>query len=108
MIETTHYAFTEGDSTYETDCGNDTDDKVYLFSYTESNTVSDDVRDCGINWWLRSPGRSQTDAVYILGRSANLMGNDVDYSFGVRPAIKVRFILHNTDHPAQTYRIHPN
>lgn len=90
-IISTHYTFTEADSTYETDCGNDTDDKVYLFSYSESNTVSDEIRDCGINWWLRSPGKEQTDAVYILGRSANLMGNSVDYAFGVRPAIRVRF-----------------
>ncbi|MBO4889416.1 MAG: hypothetical protein J5574_00370 [Lachnospiraceae bacterium] len=90
-IVTTHCMFTEGDSTYETDCGNDTDDKVYLFSYTESNTVSDDIRGCGIDWWLRSPGKNQNDAVYILGRAANLMGRGVEYSSGVRPAIRVRY-----------------
>lgn len=91
LIETTHYAFTEGDSTYETDCGNDTDDKVYLFSYTEANSVSDDIRGCGIDWWLRSPGKEQSDAVYILGRAANLMGRSVEYANGVRPAIRVRY-----------------
>ena len=69
----------------------DTDDKVYLFTYSESKTLSDDIRGCGINWWLRSPGKKQSDAVYILGRSANLMGNDVHYSLGVRPVIKVRY-----------------
>ena len=49
------------------------------------------MRDCGVNWWLRSPGKRQDKAVYILGKSANLMGNEVDYSFGVRPAIRVRY-----------------
>ena len=90
-IITAHYTFTEADSTYGIDCGNDTDDKVYLFSYSESNTVSDDIRGCGINWWLRSPGEKQDRAVFILGRAANLMGRDVEYSSGVRPAIKVRY-----------------
>ena len=90
-IITTHCTFTEADSSYESDCGNDTDDKVYLFSYTESNTVSDEIRECGIDWWLRSPGKRQDDAVYILGRAANLMGNSVEYAFGVRPAIRVRY-----------------
>ena len=90
-IITAHNTFTEADSSYGTDCGNDTDDNVYLFTYSESKTVSDDIRECGIDWWLRSPGKKQDKAVYILGRSANLMGNDVDHSFGVRPAIKVRY-----------------
>ena len=54
-------------------------------------TVSDDIRDCGINWWVRSPGKKQNKAVFILGRSADLMGNEVDYLFGIRPAIRVRY-----------------
>ena len=90
-IITTHNTFTEDDSSYGTDCGNDTDDKVYLFTYSESNTVSDDIRECGVDWWLRSPGRNQNKAVYILGKSANLIGNDVNYSMGVRPVIRVRY-----------------
>ena len=90
-IVTTHYTFTKDDSSYDIDCGNDTDDKVYLFSYTESNTVSDDEREIGLDWWLRSPGQTQDRAVFILGRSANLMGTDVDQSRGVRPAIRVRY-----------------
>ncbi len=24
------------------------------------------MRDCGVNWWLRSPGKRQDKAVYIL------------------------------------------
>ena len=73
------------------DCGNNTDDKVYLFSYTEAMAVSDDTRDCGIDWWLRAPGKRQEDAVYIGLRSPNLMGNSVHYRMGVRPSIRVRY-----------------
>ena len=73
------------------DCGNATDDKVYLFTYTESKIVSDTERGMGIEWWLRSPGKRQEDAVYILGHAANLMGNTVSYSMGVRPTIKVKY-----------------
>ena len=90
-IITTHYAFTDADSSYETDCGNDTDDKVYLFSYSESAAISDDMRECGIWWWLRSPGREQDNAVFVLGQSWNLMGTEVDQPEGVRPAIRVRY-----------------
>ena len=90
-IITTHYTFIDADSSYEMDCGNETDDKVYLFSYSESNSVSDDIRECGLDWWLRSPGNGQDQAVFILGRAANLMGTDVDQSRGVRPVIRVRY-----------------
>ena len=90
-IITTHNTFIEGDSDYEVDCGNDTDEKVYLFTYSESNTVSDDVRECGVDWWLRSPGKKQNYAAYILGRAANLSGCDVASSYGVRPVIRVRY-----------------
>ena len=91
-IVTTHNTFTEDDSRYEMDCGNDTDDKVYLFSYTESKPISDDIRRCGIDWWLRSPGKNQYDAVFVFaGNSWNLMGNYVDSPSGVRPAIRVRY-----------------
>ena len=90
-IVTAHNTFTEADSSYGMDFGNDTDDKVYLFTYSESKTVSDDIRGCGNDWWLRSPGKRQNEAVYILGRSANLMGNEVDHSMGVRPVIRVRY-----------------
>ena len=90
-IITTHNTFIDDDSSYEMDCGNETDDKVCLFSYSESNSVSDDIRECGLDWWLRSPGNKQDQAVFILGRAANLMGTDVDRSRGVRPVIRVRY-----------------
>ena len=66
-------------------------DKVYLFTDSEAKIVSDDIRGCGIDWWLRSPGKEQNEAVYILGTAANYMGNDVDHSMGVRPVIRVRY-----------------
>ena len=90
-IAATHNTFTADDAPYEVDCGNDTDDNVYLFTYSESKTVSDDLRGCGSEWWLRSPGKRQNEAVYILGKSANLMGNEVHRSMGVRPVIRVRY-----------------
>ena len=96
-IITAHYTFTDADSSYGIDCGNDTDDRVYLFSYSESNSVSDDIRECGLDWWLRSPGQKQDRAVFILGKSANLMGTEVDQSRGVRPAIRVRYYERTTD-----------
>ena len=73
------------------ECGNETDDKIYLFTYTGSKIVSDDIRGCGIEWWLRSPGKEQDNAVYILGKAADLMGIDVDHSMGVRPVIRVGY-----------------
>ena len=94
-IVTTHNTFTEADSSYGMDCGNATDDKVYLFTYTESKSVSDEIKRCGIDWWLRSPGKEQSKAVYVFsGNSWNLIGNEVDYSMGVRPVIRVRYADH--------------
>ena len=90
-IVTAHNTFTEEDSSYGMDCGNDTDDKVYLFTYTGSKALRDDIRGCGNDWWLRSPGKRQSEAVYVLGSSWNLMGNDVDKNLGVRPVIMVRY-----------------
>ena len=90
-IVTSHNTFVEDDYHYGSDCGNDTDDKVYLFSYSEAMAVSDDIRDCGIDWWLRTPGKHQYDAVYIGLRSPNLIGNYVDSHMAVRPVIRVRY-----------------
>jgi hypothetical protein len=90
-IVTSHNTYVEDDYHYESDCGNDTDDKVYIFSYSEALTVSDDIRDCGIDWWLRTPGKYQHDAQYIGLRSPDTIGNYVDSHMAVRPAIRVRF-----------------
>lgn len=91
MIVMTHNTFTKGDSSYDMDWGNDTDDRIYLLSINEANAVSDDIRDCGIDWWLRSPGKRQNEVVFVGNRSANLMGTSVNVSFGVRPAIRVKY-----------------
>ena len=40
---------------------------------------------------VRSPGKEQDNAVYILGKAADLMGIDVDHSMGVRPVIRVGY-----------------
>ncbi len=90
-IVTTHNTFGEADDHYETDCGNDTDDKVYLFSYTEAVAISDDTRDCGIDWWLRTPGKYPYDVEYIGLRSPDTIGNYANSHMGVRPAIRVRY-----------------
>ncbi len=94
---TVHNAFTKDDFHYETDCGNDTDDKVYLFSYTEAIAVSDEIRDCGIDWWVRSPGKFQHNAEYIGLRSPDTIGNCVDSHMAVRPAIRVRYLGQTVD-----------
>ncbi len=91
MIDISHNTFTEDDSPYGMDCGNETDDRVYLFSYTEAMAVSDDTRNCGVDWWVRSPGKRQDTAVFIGLGSPDLMGTDVGYDFAIRPAIRVRY-----------------
>ena len=53
--------------------------------------VSDDIRDCGIDWWLRTPGKHQNNAEYIGLRSPDTIGNDVDSHMAVRPVIRVRY-----------------
>lgn len=40
LIITTHNTFAADDSPYEMYCGNDTDDKVYLFIYSKSKVVA--------------------------------------------------------------------
>ena len=82
---------------YETDCGNDTDDKVYLLSYTEALAVSDEIRDCGTDWWLRTPGKYQYEAVYIGQKSPVTIGNYVNSRMAARPAIRVRYADRTVD-----------
>ena len=90
-IVTSHNTYVEDDYHYESDCGNDTDDKVYIFSYSEALAVSDEIRDCGVDWWVRTPGKYQYDAIYIGLRSPVTIGNFVDSDMAVRPVIKVRY-----------------
>ena len=99
----------EDNSEYGTDGGNDTEDKVFLLSEKEADTLfsNDEERiaqateyaqksGCYVDvdkvawWWLRSPGRSSSraDDVVIYGW-VHRYGYDVyDYSCaGVRPAL---------------------
>ena len=99
LIAKTHN-LNPANSEYGTPGGNDTDDYIFLLSVDEANALDSKVLKCGYWhemdnqwWWLRSPGHKQEEAVYILGKSANLMGNDVDNSLAVRPVIKVRYHL---------------
>lgn len=96
---------------YGTEAGNDTSDMVFLLSVDEAKKyfASDDERICmptdyaltsgaTINddqgscwWWLRSPGRDQARASYVLtgglfDEFGYLLGND---DVGVRPALWV-------------------
>jgi len=96
-IVTAHNTFSKDDYHYETDCGNNTDDKISLLSYAEAMAVSDDTRDCGIDWWLRTPGKYQHNAEYIGLRSPDSIGNHVDSHMGVRPAIRVRYADRTAD-----------
>ncbi len=91
VIVTTHNTYVPEDYLYESDCGNDTDDRVYLPSYTEALSVSDDIGDCGTDWWVRTPGKKQYDAIYIGLRSPNTIGNYVNSGACVRPMIRVRY-----------------
>ncbi|MCR4595007.1 MAG: DUF6273 domain-containing protein [Clostridiales bacterium] len=101
---------------YNTDPGNDTNDKVFLLSINEVNEYfsSDAERECkptkyavaqgadiadrngNCSWWLRSPGRDD-DSDAVVDTSAAFVDDDGDvYSFGlyvnecgnaVRPAL---------------------
>ena len=101
----------EDDSEYGTNGGNDTEDKVFLLSEKEADTLfsNDDERiakateyaeksgvyinesseEKGAWWWLRSPGYYSVYAAEVHGSGwVCRIGNDVDYSGGgVRPAL---------------------
>ena len=85
--------------------GNDTQDRVFLLSYRESNTYFDKQearKNKGTNyaqalgakvwpfeetdWWLRSPGKVQQDACYIDRNGAQL-SNAATNKKGIRPAL---------------------
>ncbi len=96
---------------YNTYCGNDTEDKIFLLSIVEANTYfnSDKERQCEAtpyakkqgmytnnggysSLWLRSPGSSSSSAAYVnyIG-GVNNRGIYVNYSNnGVRPALWIK------------------
>lgn len=96
---------------YNTDPGNDTQDKVFLLSIDEVNRyfAADDVRVCmptqtavangawpddvgACWWWLRSPGRNSKSAARVLSDgSVYDYGNRVIRVNGtVRPVVVLR------------------
>ena len=93
---------------YNTDPGNDTQDKVFLLSITEANTYfssniartcepTDYAADAGdfenaadnCRWWLRSSGSDKKHAAYVEGGGTfDTYGNYVDRDYiAVRPAM---------------------
>ena len=76
---------------YGTKGGNDTRDKVFLLSIEEAEKyfMNDRDRSTGTWWWLRSPGRSGSDAAVVNGGGVYYGGNGVIYRSGVRPALKI-------------------
>ncbi|MBR6897401.1 MAG: hypothetical protein IKN24_04450, partial [Lachnospiraceae bacterium] len=96
-IETVNLTINKYNSTevYETVNGV----KLYLLSYEEANSLPTDVRkaeftggDCSYKeWWLRSPGSHGDRAACVRGAYGTVLkaGSDVEYAFGVRPALKL-------------------
>lgn len=75
---------------YKTRCGVPTTDRVFLLSINEANQLfaNDQARDIGSWWWLRSPGRNPDKAAYVyIGGGVGTPGDDVNYNYGVRPAL---------------------
>ena len=98
----------EDNSEYGTSGGNDTEDKVFLLSEKEAETLfSNDKKriakateyaeESGVYgneekaawWWLRSPGDDGSIAAEVIHDGwVDRLGNNVDYSYdGVRPAL---------------------
>ena len=97
---------------YNSNSGNDTNDKVYLLSANEADILfpTEVARQCqatnyaranGANvntnysiWWLRSPGLSNEEATHVLYNGCiRYYGYDVDCkSYVVRPVISVRLV----------------
>ena len=92
-------------SDWQTIGGNDTQDKVFLLSYSETNTYfarQEARKNKGTSyaqalgakvwpfeetdWWLRSPGKVQQDACFIGWDGAQL-SNSITNKKGVRPAL---------------------
>ena len=80
---------------YSTPSGNDTNDKIFLLSIPEVKRYfsSDQERNIGSVWWLRSPGDFSRIAAYvILDGSVHSSGRYVNDSYGViRPALWVKY-----------------
>ena len=77
---------------YGTPGGNNTKDRVFLLSIDEANRFfeNDNDRAIGASWWLRSPGCPSYYAAYVSeDGSVQTFGNDPQFIYAVRPALKI-------------------
>ena len=82
----------DDNSEYKTPGGDSTTDKVFLLSINEANSyfVSDQERNNGTLWWLRSPGENSKCAASVdVGGKVSTDGRSI-YSRGVRPAMWIK------------------
>ena len=88
---------TSGNDEYGTEGGANTEDKVFLLSHEEVNTLFHSeaskvatYKDDRTTWWLRSPGNDQDMAAVFVD---DIIGEDddfVDEEYGVRPALYLK------------------
>ena len=77
---------------YGTPGGNNTKDRVFLLSIDEADRFfkNNNDRAIGSAWWLRSPGCPSYYAAYVSeDGSVQTFGNDPQFIYAVRPAIKI-------------------
>ena len=77
---------------YGTPGGNNTKDRVFLLSIDEADRFfkNNNDRAIGASWWLRSPGCPSYYAAYVSeDGSVQTFGNDPQFIYAVRPAIKI-------------------
>ncbi len=77
---------------YGTQGGAPTNDKVFLLSIDEAETLFADqqarTQNDGDGWWLRSPGKDSSYAAYVSNNGwISVTGNGVNGEVGVRPAL---------------------
>ena len=103
VLKTTLKNNSEKDREYKTNAGKDTEDYLFLLSYSEASryfskkertttgtTLAEkqgakDVFSKNSQWWLRSPGKKQNQANYIMG-DGDIYYNEVDHDYvGIRP-----------------------
>ena len=77
---------------FGTDGGNDTEDKVFLLSIDEANALfdSNQARNNGSWWWLRSPGENSKCAASVDVDGRVCTDGRIVYNRGVRPAMWIK------------------
>lgn len=87
-----------GSAKYHTSGGNDTEDYIYLLSYDEAKSLSEDIQVISELWWLRSPNvyndlghfvYAVESSKFVIGYCAD--GYSMDFAeIGVRPALNLK------------------